>query len=83
VNAAPATPARVNSGGMARRPTGRKRQVRGEERQRSNERSAGQNRDGQAGVTSTKRGFAALELRLHDILLQSLQRAILKRCEKG
>jgi len=64
MNAAAATPCRVHTRRTAR-PTRRKRPVRGEERQRSNEWSAGQNRDGQADATSTKRGFAALKLRLH------------------
>src|SRR5580704_15048687 len=68
---------RVNPGRMARRPTGRQRAVRGPERQGGDKRSAGQNRNRRAGTLRMKRGFAALELSLHEILLQSLRGAIL------
>src|SRR5580700_9293365 len=68
---------------MARRPTGRQRAVRGPERQGGDKRSAGQNRNRRAGTLCMKRGFAALELSLHEILLQSLRGAILSAERKA
>src|SRR5580704_18824870 len=73
---------RVNPGRMARRHTGRQRAVRGPERQCGDKRSAGQNRE-RADTTRMKRGFAALELSLHEILLQSLRGAILSAERKA
>jgi hypothetical protein len=74
--AAAATPScRVNPSGTAP-PARRKRPVRGAERQYSEERNAGENRERSADAAYARRGSAALELSLHDILLQSLQSAI-------
>jgi hypothetical protein len=74
MNAA-AAPCRVNPGGMAG-PACSKRRVWGAERQCCDERNAGQDRDRPADAAPAPRGFAAPEVRLHDILLQSLRRAI-------
>jgi hypothetical protein len=75
MNAAAASRCRVNPGGMARPSTSRQRPVRGRERQDS----AGQNRDGQSDVAYAKSGFAALDVSLHDILLQSLDAQVWRR----
>src|SRR5580692_4968712 len=75
MSAAGAARCRVYPGGMAPGPASRQRSIRGIERHRS----ASQNRGGQSHAAYTKRDFAALEVSLHDILLQLLHRASWRR----
>jgi hypothetical protein len=72
---APAAPCRVNAGRMAG-PACPKRHVWGAERQCCDDWNAGQDPDRPADAAHARRGFAALEVSSHDILLQSLRGAI-------